>query len=90
MSAVQQVCEPLPAVYSGGRGDGLHPPSPCSASAHADNGIGDHGGNAIRKALEVNAALTSLDLGGICCGCRDRDRPAGSLRWLVLGLKGMG
>ena len=70
---------------------GLHAPSPCSASAHADNRIGDHGGNAIGKALEVNAALTSLDLAGICCGCRDRDGLCGGLRvWFVLGLKGMG
>ena len=60
-------------------------------SGHTDNRIGDEDGKAIGKALEVNAVLTSLDLGGLFCGCRDRDALRGGLRvWFVLGIEGMG
>ena len=43
---------------------GVHAPSPCPTSAHTGTGIADEGVKAIGKALEVNAALTSLDLAG--------------------------
>ena len=68
----------------------MHASSPSPTSVHIANGIGDEGGKAIGKALEVNAMLTSLDLHCMCCGRRDRDGLRGGLRvWFVLGLKGM-
>ena len=59
---------------------GLHAPCPCPTSEHTDNRIGEEGGKAIGKALEMNVVLTSLNLRGLFCGCRDRTGLRGGLR----------
>ena len=54
----------------------------CPMSGHTDNSIGDEGGKAIGKALEVNAVLTSLNLHCMCCLCRDKG-------WAAWGFEGV-